>query len=358
MIPGRRGFYEGTDKDGRLWRIARQVDPALDGLDLVPKDTQPVFDPAGAPDSIEIRAFDRMLEATMPAEVLARIDQVIVASKLLAGRGLADKPPLDEYEWRRGMVLSWCHSRDLELVHQALGHPRHLVGRHDVDECVLARHLRATAQGADAWYRDYVDTLDDGAWINVGFFNPNLSASLYKWGDARHGVQNAMDAHRLAAHHQGSADAPLDWVERAVNFVVHHIPREHWGIRHEPRGQYSDLEARLADDPAIKDAEIGKVVARDAARLFELLEAGGFTVPWGQLKIPDETLTPSVIEHAACVIEASRSACADHAEDALSPRRVERARAILAELPNMIDRAEANGCSDLAAAYRRLSDHG
>lgn len=355
MTPGRRGFYEGTDKESRFWRIARHADPALDGLDLLSKDAKPIFDPTIPPDSIDTRAFDRLLEASMPAEVLDRIAHVIAAGKLLAERGLADRPPLDEYEWRRGIILSWCHSRDLELVHQALGHPRFLVGRHDIDECVLAKHLRKSAENADPWYRDYVSSLDDGAWINVGFFNPNLSASLYKWGDARHGVQNAMDAHRLSDHHQGSAEAPLDWVARAVNFVVHHIPREHWGIRHEPRGEYSELEARLADDPAIKDAQIGKVIARDATRMFELLEERGFTVPWGKLKVPEEELTPSVIEHAACILQASRSECLSDPEDAIAPRRVERAKAIFARLPEAIERAETDGLSDLAAAYRQLS---
>lgn len=355
MTPGRRGFYEGTDKEGRFWQIPRNADPELDGLDLLSKDAKPIFDATISPDSIETRDFDQLLERTMPAEVLERISHVIKAGKLLAERGLADRPPLDEYEWRRGIILSWCHSRDLELVHQALGHPRHLIGRHDVDECVLAIHLRKTAEKADPWYRDYVNSLDEGAWINVGFFNPNLSASLYKWGDARHGVQNAMDAHRLSSHHQGSAEAPLDWVERAINFVVHHIPREHQGIRHEPRGEYSDLEDRLADDPAIKDAEIGKVITRDATRIFELLEKGGFTVPWGQLKVPEDELTPSVIEHAACILRASKSDSPCDPEDAIAPRRLERAEAVLARLPEAIEQAEAEGLSDLAAAYRRLS---
>lgn len=354
MTPGKRGFYEGTDKEGRFWRIPRHTNPGLDGLNLLSKDAKPIFDATISPNSIEIREFDRLLETSMPDEVLERIGHVIEAGKLLAGRGLADAPPICEYEWRRGIILSWCHSRDLELVHQALGHPRHLVGRHDIDECVLARHLRGTAQKADPWYRDYISSLDEGAWINVGFFNPNLSASLYKWGDARHGVQNAMDAHRHSPHHQGSAENPLDWVERAVNFVVHHIPREHWGIRHEPRGEYSDLEDRLADDPAIKDAEIGKVIARDAAHIFELLENGGFTIPWGQLKVPEDELTPSVIEHATCILMASKLHSSTDAEDVIAPRRIERAKGILARLPKVIERAEADGFTDLASAYRRL----
>lgn len=356
MTPGKRGLYEGTDKEGRFWRIPRHADPGIDGLDLLAPGRKPIFDVSDEPDSVPIREFDRRLEATLPPEVLRRIDHVIAAGKLLAERKLADTPPLDEYEWRRGIILSWCHARDLELVHEALGHPRLLAGRHDVDEVVLATHLRRTADKADPWYKDYVASLDEGAWINVGFLNPNISASLYKWGDARHGVQNAMDAHRLSAHHQGTPEAPLDWVERAVNFVVHHIPREHWGIRHEPRGSYADLEDRLVDDPAIKDATIGKVIARDAARMFEMLEARGFIVPWGLLKVPDEDMTPSVIEHAFHVARAAKAEPPPDPEDALSPRRVERAHQVLQRVPEAIEKAEREGQTRLATAYRRLLD--
>jgi hypothetical protein len=353
MIPGKRGFYEGTDKEGRYWRIPRHVDPAVDGLALLSPGRQPRFDVADPPDSVPLREFDKRLEATVPGEVLARIDNVIASGKLLAQRGLADTPPLDEYEWRRGIILSWCHARDLELVHEALGHPRFLANRHDVDELVLGARLKKTAGQADQWYKDYVASLDEGAWVNVGFFNPNISASLYKWGDARHGTQNAMDAHRLSAHHQGTPEALLDWVERAVNFVVHHIPREHWGIRHEPRGSYADLEDRLADDPAIKDASIGKAIARDATRLFELLEAGGFIVPWGLLKVPDDELTPSVIEHAFCVAQAAKGAPLDP-EDEIAPRRVSRAHTILSRLPEAIEKADGAGEERLAIAYRQF----
>lgn len=354
MNGGRRGVYEGTDKEGRVWRIARHVDPTIDGLDLLRADRDPAFSTADPPNSVDIAEFDRRLDSAVPSEVRARIDQVVTAGKFLAARGLADAPPLDEREWRRGMVLSWLHARDLELVHEALGHPRETADRHDVDELVLAKRLRASGQGADPWYRDYVNSLDDGAWVNVGFFNPHLSASLYRWGDARDGVQNAMNAHRLAAHHQGTPEAPLDWVERAVNFVVHHIPREHWGIRHEPRGEYSELEARLADDPAIKDATIGKVIARDATKIFELLEARGFVVPWGQLKVPGEDLTPSVIEHAACVVRVASESIDGNPPGELSARRIARAHDVLRRVPEAIASAKAAGRNDLVEAYQIL----
>lgn len=370
MPPGSRGYYEGTDSSGMAWQIPREVDPDLDGTKFAGHHPR-LFDTNHANDSIEVASFDRLVEAQVPPQILRRIDQTIEAGKFLAGKGLADVPPIDLSEWRRGIILSWSHARDLVVVHDALRQPRNVAG-HDVDELVLAVHLKnklATTSNADQWYNDYVSSLDEGAWVNVGFFNPNLSASMYKWGDAKGGTQNAMDAHRFAAHHQGSDEHPLDWVERAVNFVVHHIPREHRGIRHEPRGNWSDLEARMVEDPAIKDAPIGKGIARDAARIFQMLESEGKIIPWQLLKVPADEVTPSMIEHAHLVVQAARSRSllgldlasptGDEEDEAANPERVARAEALLQKLPVHIEAAHVAGRHDLAARYQEwLADHG
>lgn len=356
MIPGERGYYRGTDKEGRMWEIPRHADPALDGLKLI-KHPKPIFDVSDPPDSVELEEFDRRMKAIIPTSVIDRIEHVVEAGKNLAERGLADQSPLDENEWRRGMILSWSHARDLEVIHEAMGHPRFLAGRHDLDEVVRARHLKRTVANADDWYRNYVATLDDGAWVNIGFFNPHLSASLYKWGDVKEGRQNAMDAHRLAAHHNGSEDMPLDWIEKAVNFVVHHIPREHWGIRHEPRGSFSEVEYRLAHDRAIKDSEIGKNIAREVAEFYKLAEQQGLVVPWGLLRVPHH-LTPSVIQHAFLVVQAASTPCEEDNDDGLSPERVKRACAVLAKLPEEIEKARSCGRIDLAKAYEKFLLHG
>lgn len=366
MTPGTRGLYEGTDKEGKFWQIPRNVDPAQDGTKLAAQHPR-IFDTSDGADSVPIEEFDARVEAAVPGDVISRIEHVIAAGKWLAERGLADYPPLSEEEWRRGMILSWSHSRDLEVAHDAIGHPRHLSGRHDVDELVLAKRLKARVDGADQWYRDYVFALDEEAWVNVGFFNPHISASLYRWGDAMQGPQNGMDAHRLSAHHQGTPEAPLDWVERAVNFVVHHIPREHLGIRHEPRGSYGELEERLSKDPAIKDATIGKVIARDAAALYELLEREGKVVPWYLLRVSEvDTPTASMIEHAALVLRAASkfenmtpAECEEYDEDeSANLRCVARARAVLSRLPTEIERARNAGLNHLADAYSRIHKEG
>ena len=360
------GYYEGTDSRGKFWQIQRFIDPEVDGTRLAAHHSV-LFEISVEPNSIPIEDFDRLLESKLPGEVVERIEAVIEAGKLLANRGLADTPPLDLDAWRRGMIVSWSHARDLVVVHDALGHPRKNVAGHDMDEVVLGKHLQkklsdliATGQQADQWYKDYVTSLDRGALVNVGFFNPHISASLYKWGDAKAGVQNAMDAHRLAAHHQGSDENPLDWVERAVNFVVHHIPREHMGIRHEPRGEWSDLEPRMVEDPAIKDAEIGKVIARDAAKLFEMLEQEGKIVPWQLLDVPD-AIPPSAIEHARLVLIGAKSknsyefaaeaVLVDDEDESLNPARVARAQAVIDKLPEAIETAVNKGENELARTY-------
>ncbi|MCA1381453.1 hypothetical protein [Bradyrhizobium sp. BRP23] len=360
--PGVRGYYEGTDPAGRTYQIPRHADPKMDGTRLAARHPC-IFDVTGPDDSISSADFDARIEKQVPQEVLGRIERTIEAGKFLAARGLADAPPIDQREWRRGMILSWSHARDLVVVHDALGQPRN-VANHDMDELVLAKHLQeklASTPNAHQWYRDYIGSLDEGSWVNVGFFNPNISASMYKWGDAKDGVQNAMDAHRFSAHHQGSPEHPIDWVERAVNFVVHHIPREHRGIRHEPRGDWSYLEERLAEDPAIKNASIGKVIARDAASMFQLLEREGKVIPWQLLRVSPDEITPGMVEHARLVVLAAHRIsllgvnlgpeATNDENEALNPQRVARAEALLKRLPAEIAAARAAGQDDLAATY-------
>lgn len=352
MMPGTRGYYEGTD--GTSFRqIPRNCNPDIDGTSLAAHRPR-IFATEEAPDSVPIEEFDRRLEAAVPADVIARIDSVMRAGEFLAERGLADTPPLERKEWRRGMILSWSHARDLATILDALGHPRPTANRHDVDELVLAVHLRERLASADQWYLDYVKSLDDGAWINIGFFNPNLSASMYKWGDAKQGKQNAMDAHRFSSHHLGNAENPVDWIERAANFVIHHIPREHHGIRHEPRGEFSQLEERMAIDSAIKSSELGKAIARDVASLCAMLEKEGKIVPWYLLKVPTDAITPSLIEHAFLVASTADQLSDEASADEDDLARIARARSVIAQVPAEAQKAEAAGRPELASAYLAL----
>ena len=351
-IPGRRGIYAGSD--GARWlELPRNVDPVLDGISLAAHHPR-LYSTDDALDSVPPDEFDARLTERVPNDVLSRIDAVIAAGIALAARGLADTPPLDLAEWRRGMILSWSHARDLGVIHDALGHPRATANRHDVDELALGVRLKARLTSADQWYIDYVTTLDDGAWVNVGFFNPHLSASMDKWGDAKNGKQNAMDAHRLSSHHQGTPESPVDWIERAANFVIHHIPREHRGIRHEPRGSYEQLEEVMATDRAIKDSEIGKSIARDVAAVCKLLEQEGKIVPWGLLAVPHDELTVSMVEHAFLVQSTSELEFDDADEREEHHRSLVRAQSIIARVADEADRLEQTGDAAMASSYRGL----
>jgi hypothetical protein len=136
--------------------------------------------------------------------------------------------------------------------------------------------------------------------------------------------------------------------------VIHHIPREHYGIRHEPRGEFSQLEERMATDSAIKSSEIGKAIARDVAKLCEMLEKEGKIVPWYLLKVPAYAITPSLVEHAFLVASTAGLTFEDPDEHEEHMAQLERARTVIAQVPEAAKRAKATGRADIASAYREL----
>jgi predicted Rossmann-fold nucleotide-binding protein len=271
-------FYVGTSRDGTVHKIERFVDPVRDGTRYA-EDVPPMFDVRVVGRKLAPDDFDKYVFQSIPDEVYSKIDTVLAEAARLAELKQADAIG-DAKALRRAVSLSWLHSRDMQVIMQALKHPKALKGVHDIDERVPGARLKETAKNAADWYANYVRGLADDDKVNVGFFNPYLCASLHNWGDDKHGVQNAMEAHRLSAHHNGTPEAPIDYVERAVNFVLHHLPREHQGIRHEAQGQWINLDERLASDPSTKNDEIIQVIARDAAVLMMKLEQEGKITPW------------------------------------------------------------------------------
>ncbi|CAM2069516.1 hypothetical protein SCOR_29355 [Sulfidibacter corallicola] len=306
---GFRGFYEGTDNKGVYHRIERRVDPHYDGIGGAAE--FPVrYDLASLPKGMSPEDFDRKIVLPqIPESVLERIDAVMVEAEALAEEGRADTPPLDRDGWRRGMILSWIHSRDMTTIQAAMGYPKVLTGRHDLEEFALGKHLKGRLHSADPWYRDYVLGLDDEALINVGFYNAHISASMFKWGDNKSGTQNGMDAHRLSDHHIGTDEYPLDLIEKGVNFVVHHMPREHYGIRHEPKAPWDLLEYRLVHDHSTADSEVLRHIARDAAAIIRMLEDAGKITPWQLLDATLEACPPPAkLENAYLLVRERLSA--------------------------------------------------
>lgn len=281
-------YYEGHDNHGDFHRIEKRIDPKTDGTRLA-ADYPVLFDINNLPKKMSVESFDQLIKHSIPQNILDQIEKVIATANSLAEQGQADPvAPENQDKWKRGMYLSWVHSRDMETIMAGLGYPKVLKSLHDLGETCKAKYLKKRISSADQWYIDYLMEHDDDDDVIIGFFNPNLSGSLYNWGLRKMGVQNAMDAHRLSDHHIGNPDNPLDFIEKAVNFVNHHIPREHYGIRHEPRGDWENIEEIMIVDHSTRNNPLLRLISRDAAIMFQLLEKEGKIVPW-------QLLDPSLI---------------------------------------------------------------
>jgi hypothetical protein len=97
-------------------------------------------------------------------------------------------------------------------------------------------------------------------------------------------LQTVMTAVGFPPGDSGAIVGGLAWIEKAVNFLQHHMPREHFGVRHLPRGEWANLEHALETDPAINHSEVGKQICRDAAKVWQALELEGKVIPWQKLK--------------------------------------------------------------------------
>ncbi len=233
-----RTHYRGTDDAGVWHRIPRRVDVAKDGTRLAAA-FPAVFD-LKTLTPMTPRAFEVMLEREVPDQVLERFMQVIEEAEALWREGKADRPPA-RAPWRRGMVLTWVHSRDMTVIMSAMGSPKRLTGVHDLLETAKGRRVKASLRDVDPWYRQWAAGLGDDEDVVIGYLNPHLAASFYNRGQDRAGALNASNAHLLSDHHLGTPEKPVDLIEKAVNWVTHQLPREHYGVHHDPcnLGTYS-----------------------------------------------------------------------------------------------------------------------
>lgn len=318
---GRGGHGVATPRDQwvndkKMVSIPRRMDPDIHGTSLV-KDVKGVFaDMVTHPDnSIPVEEFYAMLEARchqLPGgpETLKQIDETIEEAKRLYVQGVAAKPPLDDKLWRRAMMQSFVHSWDLGVVMNAMGFDATgCAGKHDMTELVPASDLKwqVGRKYMEPWLEKYVNSLKPDEQVNISFLNPHYAAAMFTWGDSRIDANNMMDPHRLSPHHNGNSEEDVTWVEKALNFLAHHMPREHMGIRHQERGDWANLEHVLATDPAIKYSEVGKAIARDGAKVWQMLEAEGKVVPWQKLKVPEGVPTPK-LERSYEVLQGTNAA--------------------------------------------------
>lgn len=270
-------------------------------------------------------------------QVIERIEATLAKAEALSVKAKPEAAPLpndsprsrEQFKktLRRFMVQTVLHTMDLTKVHTAMGFsPKKFpmlneTLRHDLVEPVPLKDLawqlerRVHEPWMENWLRAEIKAQQPRLLkgnetaaelyalalahpelkFNCSALNPNYTVAMYRWGDSREDANGLMDPHRLSPHHNGNSAEAVDFQRRAVNFLSHHMPREHQGVRHESRGSwdtekpgdFGKLEHALATDPAIKESTILKAIARDAARFYRAMEDQGYAVPWQKLRVPD-----------------------------------------------------------------------
>lgn len=246
----------------------------------------------------------------------------------------SDSPGIREHfltMLKRFAIQAVFHSRDLTTVHTAMGHnPKkekqlNETLRHDLVEPAPLKDLvwqlerRPHEPWMEAWVRAEVQAqaphlleglppepralyelvkAHDELTFNCSALNPRNLVAMFRWGDSREDCNMLMDPHRLSPHHNGSSKTDVDFQQRAINFLSHHMPREHMGVRHEQRGEWDSkgpggdvvpfgkLEGAFQTDTAISGSTVLQQIARDGARFFRAAEDKGYTVPWQKLSVP------------------------------------------------------------------------
>ena len=239
--------------------------------------------------SIPEHDFLQICEETIPPEVLVTIDRVLDEASRLADSGLAAPFAASSVEYaslRRSLVASWIHSRDIETVMVSLGFPLAATGVHDIHELAPADEIKARILGPNSvhyskWLLTWTEHLPSCTQVDVGCFNPALSAGMWHWRPNGR-QEDAMDVHRLSSHHEGDRGERYDPLEAAVNNLLHR--REGiYGIRKEPVESWSRLTEKLMlPSQVVALAKTGVAVGlyRDLIRFGPQLERQGYITPW------------------------------------------------------------------------------
>lgn len=283
------GWYEGLAENGRYYRLPRRVDSAADGPSWIESLQTHYAVGSRSPASMDLDAMVGWIGSTLPASVKLRVDGTLKRAQELADSDAptaAPFPGVDEVErLRRTLLLTWAHSRDIEVLLKALGYPSKVAGRHDVEEPVLVSEVQAASEGLrerqSDWYLRYIDSLDSNSWVNVGFFNPHFVVDAFRWRPGSE-IENSVVAHRLSQHHRGAADLHLDPIEGAVNHL-HHRRENRLGVRKDPCMTFEGLGGALENPETARSilrSEFGASVGRDALTLMRRLELQGKITPW------------------------------------------------------------------------------
>lgn len=281
-----RGTYEGFGANQRPYVLPRRIDEepmagrACPYAELLR---------SRAPRSLTETELLEACVSTIPAAENERLLATLTVAEKMAADGFAAPFPAGTEERARlrlGLIASWLHSRDVEELMTAVGYPIAATGVHDLVEHVFAidirRFIALRGDGRySSWLVKWIDTLAPDAQVNVGCLNPALLVSMWNWTPGAT-LQDAMDVHRVASHHEGDGRERFDPVEATINNLLHQ--REGiFGIRKEPIRAWSDLRQTLAmptgAECLVKNS-VGRDLAIDALMAAERLERGGCLTPW------------------------------------------------------------------------------
>lgn len=265
----------------------------------------------------------REIAETMPGghDVVKQIEAVMAQAQTEYQAGRAAEPPADKTAWFDFLLDSYMHAHDLRIWMKGMGFASEGTSMHDLTEMVPLKDVEWQMKGryTEPWFAKYVENekakglaegkSPDEIMLNCSFLNPNYAAAGYMWGFAALGANDIMNLHRLSCHHSGNTHEEIYWVEKAMNFMIHHVPLEDFGVRHEEAGMFTRLveegviqksELRPENlseekmfgllekalnyakdhDPAMKTSEIGKSIIGDAFKVWKELAQRGYVQPW------------------------------------------------------------------------------
>lgn len=242
---------------------------------------EPVFEfVESAGYDVEIKDLEKVLDKS----VICRIDRTMSELLPLYEEGKAEKPIAPE-AIRDFLVKLALHARDLNIVMEIMGYPKDKDEIHDLYELIDVSSLNMTGSFS-CWYQRWLRSLPQDGVVNIGALNPNLTASFYTWStDTGREMQDAMHAHRFSKHHNNPKKIE-DIIEHAVNFVMHHVPLEHFGVRGEGYNHKADecfVEQEMLKHYRIRNSTIEIPIGKDAFRLIVFLQKELIITPWGKL---------------------------------------------------------------------------
>ncbi len=286
----------------------------------------PLMEKAGADGLVSPGDFKKSLREVVEAtpggkEIVAKIREVMAKAEEEYQAGRAAEPPADKEAWFDFLLDSYLHSHDLRIWLKALGFGSTSVEGHDLVEMVPLKDVEWQMQGryVEPWFKNYVEEekrkglaaglREDEIMVNCSFLNPNYAAAGYLWGFSALSANWIMNLHRLSCHHAGNTHEEIFWIEKALNFMIHHVPLEDFGVRHEEAGMFSklvkegviqksdldpenlspekmfdllekSLHYAMEHDPAMSTSEIGKAIIRDAWKVWKELAQRGYVQPW------------------------------------------------------------------------------